>query len=226
MVTNCGALDLTSVVVTDDLVQACEGDLGALAAGASVSFSCVAQGVTAGFTNIAIATGTLGSRNPVEDQDPSTVVVQGDGTDVLESKLDSIEAKLDALEAKMDKMMEEPKCAKGQKINSLSFELTSVPGSAVGPFTIKAFDDNNEIASFSGVNVGEQFFPIVPAGGVKLFKKNDIKFTVIDEGDSNNQLTDDLKVHTSCSDSPVAGLPQDSKDGVTFTLVDFESVKK
>ena len=75
VVTNTGSEDLANVMVTDPLSTSCNNNIGALAAGASVSYQCTRPGVLEGFTNIAKATG---ERNGVMvmDDDPSTVEVE------------------------------------------------------------------------------------------------------------------------------------------------------
>ena len=64
--TNTGNVTLTNVFVTDALSPNCNetssspggAALASMAAGASFSYNCSLAGVTAGFTNVAVATGT------------------------------------------------------------------------------------------------------------------------------------------------------------------------
>ena len=74
-VTNTGDVDLTGVAVTDALVPACDATVGALAAGASTSYTCDATGVAAGFTNTASVVGTHPAGGTVTDDDTADVVV-------------------------------------------------------------------------------------------------------------------------------------------------------
>jgi uncharacterized repeat protein (TIGR01451 family) len=76
---------LTDVVVTDALTPDCDRNIGTLAAGASVVYTCTALNVTASFTNVAnvsgIFTGDEGQSQRT-DSDPSTVEIisqPGDG---------------------------------------------------------------------------------------------------------------------------------------------------
>ncbi len=56
-VTNTGDVTLTDVTVTDPLSTGCDHSLGTLAVGQSKSYDCSKPGVTAGFENVATATG-------------------------------------------------------------------------------------------------------------------------------------------------------------------------
>ena len=76
VVTNTGNVPLSEVTVTDPLVPACDAEIGDLAVGASVDYTCVAEGITAGFTNVAHVVGTspLGERVAARDEAPVRVV--------------------------------------------------------------------------------------------------------------------------------------------------------
>ena len=74
-VTNTGDVDLTDVAVTDALVPGCDATLGDLASGASISYSCDATGVGAGFTNTASVVGTHPAGGTVTDEDTADVGV-------------------------------------------------------------------------------------------------------------------------------------------------------
>ena len=78
VVTNTGDEDLVNVMVTDILVPDCDRDIGFLASGESVMYTCTAPGVMMSFVNEACVTG---ERNgvTVEDCDPSTVEIEGGG---------------------------------------------------------------------------------------------------------------------------------------------------
>jgi uncharacterized repeat protein (TIGR01451 family) len=56
-VINTGPVDLTAVTVTDPLSTNCAKTIGALAAGASSTYTCTQANVTAAFTNVATVTG-------------------------------------------------------------------------------------------------------------------------------------------------------------------------
>jgi uncharacterized repeat protein (TIGR01451 family) len=58
--TNTGRLDLTNVIVTDDLAPDCARTIGNLAAGASTAYTCSLGNVTENFTNEACVSGTAG----------------------------------------------------------------------------------------------------------------------------------------------------------------------
>ena len=200
VVTNCGGgLDLTSFEVTDADVPACDFIGGPLEVDESFTYFCSALGVTATFTNIAVATGRRDGKPDVEDQDPSTVVVEPPGD-------------CDAARA---------------RINSFNLELTGVP-SATPPFEIEAFDGNKNnptsVFMIAGVNVGNVFGPIEPAAPDTFFDKMNIRFTVTDS--TGSVLTSGLEVHVSCSDDPEAGVTTDTKDGVTFLLESFATAQK
>jgi len=60
-VTNTGDVTLKNVTVADALSPNCNRDVGTLAAGASISYTCTRANVTADFTNVAVATGHSGS---------------------------------------------------------------------------------------------------------------------------------------------------------------------
>jgi uncharacterized repeat protein (TIGR01451 family) len=74
-VTNTGQVDLFNVVVDDPLVMNCDNNIGDLAAGDSVTYTCIAPGVTLGFTNEACVEGTDANGETVDDCDPSTVEI-------------------------------------------------------------------------------------------------------------------------------------------------------
>ena len=81
VVTNTGTVTLSNVRVTDQLSPDCAktsaniGALGSLAPGASVTYNCSIGNVTAGFTNVATATGTPPSGNDVSASDSAPVTV-------------------------------------------------------------------------------------------------------------------------------------------------------
>ena len=80
-VTNTGTVDLADVEVTDPLAAACDAVIGALAAGASDTYTCtVPAGYPADTTNVADVTGDPVDANgdplpvpPVTDDDPADV---------------------------------------------------------------------------------------------------------------------------------------------------------
>ncbi len=76
-VQNTGDVDLFNVAVTDALAPDCAKTIGFLAAGASTTYTCTVQNVTAGFTNVAVVEGTFNEIETVTDQDPSTVQLAG-----------------------------------------------------------------------------------------------------------------------------------------------------
>jgi uncharacterized repeat protein (TIGR01451 family) len=87
VVTNICDGDLENVTVSDPLAPDRDSVIGDLTSGASVNYSCTAQNVTAGFTNVAEVTATFtnvfGESGNRSDSDPSTVVIEdgetGDG---------------------------------------------------------------------------------------------------------------------------------------------------
>lgn len=77
VVTNTGNEDLVNVTVTDPLTPACDQSIGALAAGASDTYTCNATNVTAAFTNVANVTGDSAVDGAtVTDSDPTEVTLQ------------------------------------------------------------------------------------------------------------------------------------------------------
>jgi uncharacterized repeat protein (TIGR01451 family) len=72
-VTNTGDVTLSNVTVTDPLSTDCSRTLGTLAAGQSKSYSCTKSGVTAGFTNVATATGKPPTGAAVKASDHANV---------------------------------------------------------------------------------------------------------------------------------------------------------
>jgi uncharacterized repeat protein (TIGR01451 family) len=78
VVTNTGEEDLENVVVTDVLAPGCDRNIGFLAAGDSVAYTCTVTGVTSGFDNEACVEGERNSVT-VGDCDPSTVVIEAPG---------------------------------------------------------------------------------------------------------------------------------------------------
>jgi uncharacterized repeat protein (TIGR01451 family) len=82
VVTNTGNVTLSNVRVADALSPDCSKTSGAvsglasMAAGASVTYSCSQQNVTASFTNTAVATGTPASGSDVSASDTAHVTVR------------------------------------------------------------------------------------------------------------------------------------------------------
>ncbi len=83
-VTNNGNEQIDGVVVTNDVVAACDADqttqagLASIAVGASVSYTCSEPNVTANFTNTVTANGTsTPGGTPVTDTDTADVTVTG-----------------------------------------------------------------------------------------------------------------------------------------------------
>ena len=75
-ITNTGDVTLTNVAVTDPLAPNCDRpSLGALTSGQSASYTCSLSNVTAGFTNVATATGTPPVGPNVTDNDDAVVTV-------------------------------------------------------------------------------------------------------------------------------------------------------
>lgn len=77
VVTNTGTIPMTGVSVADPLTPGCvRASLGALAPGAStVVYTCTTGSLTAGFTNVATATGTYGEAGSISDSDSAAVTV-------------------------------------------------------------------------------------------------------------------------------------------------------
>lgn len=72
---NLGDSPLSGVTVSDPLVPGCDAALGDLAVGANTSYNCADPGVTASYTNTAIATGTPLVGPDVSDSDTGMVEV-------------------------------------------------------------------------------------------------------------------------------------------------------
>jgi len=83
-VQNTGNVDLVNVAVTDPNGPDCASTIGNLASGASTTYNCSMAGVTAGFTNVATATGdpSVGGGDPVSDSDPSSVTLTAPAIDI------------------------------------------------------------------------------------------------------------------------------------------------
>jgi LPXTG-site transpeptidase (sortase) family protein len=78
-VTNTGDVPLLNVAVTDTLAPVCESvspGLGTILPGDFVEYTCTVLNITAGFTNVATATGEDPLGNDVTDSDPSDVTVE------------------------------------------------------------------------------------------------------------------------------------------------------
>jgi len=76
VVKNTGNENLVNVVVTDPLEPACNRTIGALAIGASETYTCNSTNVQAAFTNIANVTGTSAvDAEVVTDTDPTNVLI-------------------------------------------------------------------------------------------------------------------------------------------------------
>ncbi|MDH3499288.1 MAG: carboxypeptidase regulatory-like domain-containing protein [Acidimicrobiia bacterium] len=74
-VNNTGDVDLTNVAVTDPLTPACDLVIGALAAGATSSYTCDAAGVTGDFVNMANVSADHPAGGSVADTDTASVDV-------------------------------------------------------------------------------------------------------------------------------------------------------
>jgi uncharacterized repeat protein (TIGR01451 family) len=74
-VTNTGDVALTNVTVADALSPNCNRTIGTLNPGQSASYTCTRPDVTAGFTNVAVATGTAGGTT-VRAQDTAPVTAK------------------------------------------------------------------------------------------------------------------------------------------------------
>jgi len=74
-VTNTGDVDLANVAVSDPLTGSCANTIGALLQGASTTYTCTTDALTASFTNLATATGTppVGPDVTASDTAPVTV---------------------------------------------------------------------------------------------------------------------------------------------------------
>ncbi len=83
-VTNSGTAPLDPVVVSDAQAPDCARNLGAMVAGAVVSYDCTLNGVLGDFTNSATATGTDASGSDVTSTD--TVAVDAISPEILVSK--------------------------------------------------------------------------------------------------------------------------------------------
>jgi len=88
IVTNTGDFDLFGVTVTDPLTPACDASIGDLPIGESTSYACIAEGVTADFTNVATVVGEDENGTVVTDQDDAFVDVLGPEIDIEKSPED------------------------------------------------------------------------------------------------------------------------------------------
>jgi len=75
VVTNTGNVALTDVVVTDPTKSTCNRTIGAMAVGASETYSCIVNNVTADLTNSATVIGKYNTQE-VNDEDSSSIVVR------------------------------------------------------------------------------------------------------------------------------------------------------
>ncbi|MBT8197970.1 MAG: hypothetical protein KJO84_05655, partial [Acidimicrobiia bacterium] len=86
-VENTGNVPLTDVNVGDDEVPACEATYtdngGVLEVGAIWVYDCTVDDVQTGFVNIAVVNGTGPAGKTVTDEDPSTVIVEAPGIDII-----------------------------------------------------------------------------------------------------------------------------------------------
>ena len=74
-VENDGDVPLTNVMVSDPNAPACDMNIGNLAVGQVVTYTCTVNNVTSDFVNVANATGDDPNGDPTTDSDPSTVDV-------------------------------------------------------------------------------------------------------------------------------------------------------
>lgn len=74
-VTNTGTVTLTDVTVSDALTPSCDSSLGDMGPGETTSYSCSSVGVTASFTNTAVASTTPTVGPGVSDSDDAYVEV-------------------------------------------------------------------------------------------------------------------------------------------------------
>jgi hypothetical protein len=84
-VVNNGTGKLTEVKVADALTPACARDVGTLAAGARITYTCVSDSVKRSFTNIAIVTGE-GANGRVSARDHAAVAVKTQTTSSLPAR--------------------------------------------------------------------------------------------------------------------------------------------
>jgi uncharacterized repeat protein (TIGR01451 family) len=75
IVKNTGNVDLTGVTVDDDIGTVCDKDIGNLSAGATFIYDCTVDPVNAGFTNMAIVTGTPPEGPDAFDDDEARVAL-------------------------------------------------------------------------------------------------------------------------------------------------------
>ncbi|MGA9595605.1 MAG: hypothetical protein WBV06_05590, partial [Acidimicrobiia bacterium] len=84
-VTNNGDVDLANVAVSDALASDCDNVIGALAAGASTSYSCTMTAGSDDFTNTALVTGDDPLGAPVNDGDTADVDVVSPTIDIAKN---------------------------------------------------------------------------------------------------------------------------------------------
>ncbi|HLF27798.1 MAG TPA: LamG-like jellyroll fold domain-containing protein [Anaerolineae bacterium] len=84
-VTNTGDVALTGVSVSDALAPNCDRAIGSLNSGQRTSYTCTRSGVTADFTNTAIASGASPLGGTVSDSDTAFVDVVGPGIDIAKT---------------------------------------------------------------------------------------------------------------------------------------------
>ena len=82
-VTNIGDAPLDNVTVADAQTPACDNSLGTLAAGASVSYACTLDNITADFTNVADVSADHPAGGTVTDSDDAAVDVITPAIDIV-----------------------------------------------------------------------------------------------------------------------------------------------
>jgi uncharacterized repeat protein (TIGR01451 family) len=82
-ITNMGDVTLTDVQVEDPLVSTCDADLGTLAVGESMSYTCQALNVQTAFTNTATVTAITSVGSVVRDSDSASIIIANPALTVI-----------------------------------------------------------------------------------------------------------------------------------------------
>ncbi len=92
-VINTGVVDLENIIVSDPAVPACNATFASLAVGASETYICTLDNVTASFTNIANVTADpVGGGDPVTDVDDTEVILSMPGIEIVKAALDGTDS--------------------------------------------------------------------------------------------------------------------------------------
>ena len=89
-VTNNGEADLVNVTVTDPITPSCDSVIGDMAVGQTVTYTCVFEGATEDFVNVATVVGEDSVGNQVTDEDDAAVNVIAPDIEIVKSPDDQV----------------------------------------------------------------------------------------------------------------------------------------